>query len=205
MSKQQEFNFLDEKLRDGSIWDILYNKKSKTGIGKEVYVFDYYVLKFDKKEKNQDNSQLINEIYRWRTFPTYIKKYLAPIKTYGINYISLNEKNKNLRKTRKYNNFEDNFLLMEKLDTRFKTIKNFCFKNEIKIKTMQNIDSELIHFVDCVYDNIKYSNPVLEPMRKSFSKFVKESDDTEWIDDIIFNNIGYNEKKGIIQLIDYGL
>ncbi len=208
-SQGKEFEFIDNELRYGNITDITQNKTAKFGLGKEVYILNHFVLKLDRIEFNQGDSQLIKEIYRWKRFPNYVKKYFAPIVTYSVNFIPEEMKeNYSIRKTKKYKDFKDNFLIMKKLDTKYKTIKQIAFKNNTQIHSIEDIDQELDNLIECIYDDIDCENEVLEPMRKDFSKFYKENkrdEDMEWIEDIIFQNIGYNEKAGIIQMIDYGL
>lgn len=211
INKKLELAWLKQELSTGDLWNELNIKTPKCGGSKEVYVFENYVIKLLKEDMDID--QLLYELYVWKNVPKYIKKYLAPIRGYGVNILE-NQffKDLGIRKTKKYKNFEHNFIIMDKIDTSFKCIKENIFDKSNQIKSIKDIDELLELIANCSHENIKYKNigkEKIEPFRKEMSKFIMDENYPDnlkyWIDDLIFANIGYNVEKGILQVIDYGL
>lgn len=204
-TKRQELIWLKNELANNEqFWESLHEHKIKEyGGSKDVFIFEHHVLKVET-EPSCEYSQLLNEIRIWKTAPKYIKQHLCKIQAYGIS----NKKNySDLTKTRKYNLFGENFLIMDRLNTNTVDIKKFLFP-DIK-RTSFCINTKLDAFYNCCLENIEYKkSKELERLRKDFSRFImstKYSDDKkDWLEDLICANIALNDKESRIQIIDYG-
>ena len=137
-AKRQELNWLKNELaHNEQFWEVLHKHKQKEyGGAKDVYIFEHHVLKVKSASESNDESQLLHEIWIWKKVPKYIKRHLCKIEAYGI----IDQQNyTDLRKTTKYNLFDENFIIMEKLNTNQIDIKNFLFPNVVKLYLSQRL------------------------------------------------------------------